>query len=433
MAKNFLNDIRPANHNDKKSRIDDEELVEKTTRSMKLPPRFKEKTFEPANFRTRKPRKVLWFVVLIVIIIAVISVASYFSSAKVEVIQKTETISLENANFNATLAGDNGTLSFKLVKLSASAEKVITGGTPTPVSSKATGKVVIYNNFSTVPQKLAIDTRLSSTDGKIYKTDIATTVPGMKTEAGKQIPGSVEVGIHADQPGSAYNSALTDFTIIGFKGTPKYAKFSVRSKTIISGGASGTGIALSEADAKVAHEAALGILTEKLVTQAKTSLPESSILLDGAYIIREDPDSGQTVADKNVMIVKGSIYGILFDESELSEMIAIKEIPQFTDADISIPELETFAISLANPETISDTTTTITFTMTGEGHVAWVVPTSKVISDLAGSKKKEVSSLLAKQPSIDKASVKVTPFWAMNLPKKTSSISLKVIDPDIKK
>jgi hypothetical protein len=426
MAKNFLNDIRPAGQEERRGRpkrIEDEPLQE-STRPVQLPPRFREKTFQHAQ--PRRSRRTLWIIVVLVILGGLIAVANFFSSAKVQITPKSEGITLENSLFNATLAGDAETLSFQLVKLTGSAEKVVTGGTPTTVLTKATGKVVIYNNFSKTPQKLAIDTRLATSDGKIYKTDVALTVPGFKTEGGKQVPGSIEVGVHADLAGPTYNIPLSDFTIVGFKGTPKYDKFYARSKTVMSGGASGQGIALSEADSKIAREAALAILRDKLVAETKASLPDEAILLPGAYVIREDADSGQTVADKNVMIVKGSMYGILFNEKDLAKKIAEVSVSQFDGAAVDVPEIESFTIDIKNKDTLTDTTSTVSFTISGSGKVVWQIPTTEIVTKLLGSKKREVGQNLSAFPSVEKASVKVFPFWSLRLPKDAASVEVNV-------
>lgn len=423
MAKNFLNDIRPARKEESNARMDDEPL-EVSSRPVQLPPRFKERSFQQTP--ARRSRKMLWMFVVLVVLGAGIAVLSHFASAKVTIVQKSEDIALDSSIFNATLVGDDKTLSFKLVKLTGSAEKVVTGGTPTTVTTKATGRVVLYNNFSAAPQKLTIETRLTTTDGKIYKTDVATTIPGTKTEGGKVVPGSVEVGVHADVAGPIYNVGLSDFTILGFKGTPKYTKIYGRSKTVISGGASGVGIALSEADSKVAHEAALGILRDKLIAETKASLPESYILLPGAYTIHEDADSGQTVADKNVMIVKGVMYGILFNEDEISRKIASVAVSQYDGADISIPELNAFTVDLKNKDTITDTTTTVSIAISGKGRVLWTVPQDQIITKLTGSKKRDISMNLSSFGSVKKASVSVMPFWSIHLPAKPASIHIKI-------
>ncbi len=423
MAKNFLNDIRPANRDERRSRVDDEPL-EVSNRPVQLPPRFREKSFQPMP--ERRSRKILWTIVVLVIIGAIIALASFFSNAKVTITQKSEDISLENSPFVATINGDDKTLSFKLVKLTGSAEKVVTGGMPTTISSKATGRVILYNNFSSAPQKLDIETRLATSDGKIYKTDNALTIPGTKTENGKVIPGSIEVGVHADQPGPTYNIGLSDFTIFGFKGSPKYTKFYGRSKTQITGGASGPGIALSEADAKIAHEAALTTLKEKLIAQATASLPDSAIMLPGSYVIREDLDSGQVVGDKNMYTVKGALYGVLFDEHELAQKIASVAISQYDGGEINIPELKTFTVDIKNKDAITDTTSTVSLGISGKGNALWVVPKEKVIAKLLGSKKRDLGVNLSEFPSVKKATVSIMPSWSMTLPEKPNSIKVLI-------
>ncbi len=425
MAKNFLNDIRPAGHAEKRERIDSEPLLE-STRTVQLPPRFREKNF--SSDYHQKPRKLIWTIAALVIVIGTVVVMNIFSSASITITPKSEDVSLDKTDFSASLAGDSKTISFKIIKISGSSEKVVTGGTPTTVLTKATGKVVIYNNFSTAPQKLAIETRLNTTDGKIFKTDTALTVPGTKIVGGKVTPGQIEASVHADQPGSTYNIALSDFNILGFKGTPKYDKMYARSKTIMSGGASGQGIALSEADARVAHEAALGILRDKLVAEAKASLPESSVLLTGSYVIREDSDSGQTVSGKNVMIVKGSMYGILFNEAEFSKKIAETSIGQYDGADIFIPKISSLTIDLKNKETISDTTSNISFSVSGQAKVVWQIPKSEILKKLLGAKKKNIATSLSSFESIENVTVDMFPPWSMKLPSKEKSVKLIVVD-----
>src|SRR3989344_6062534 len=105
--------------------------------------------------------------------------------------------------------------------ISGEESKVVQDTKTKDVIEKAKGTVLIYNNFSSVPQRLDIDTRLEGSNGKIYKTVKKIVVPGMRSSA----PGSVEVGIYAAAGGEEYNSGPLDFTIFGFKGTPKYSKF----------------------------------------------------------------------------------------------------------------------------------------------------------------------------------------------------------------
>ncbi|MEK9173827.1 MAG: hypothetical protein AAB845_01015, partial [Patescibacteria group bacterium] len=111
-------------------------------------------------------------------------------------------------------------------------------GTATDNSSstteKARGTIVIYNDFSADSQPLVATTRFEAPDGKIFRLQKSIVVPGKTTS-----PGAIEVEVMADQSGDAYNIDPTTFTIPGFKGNPKFEKFSGKSVKKMSGGGSG--------------------------------------------------------------------------------------------------------------------------------------------------------------------------------------------------
>ena len=65
------------------------------------------------------------------------------------------------------------------------------------VSLKASGRIVIYNNYNTAKQRLVRNTRFETPPGFIYRINKSIDVPGQTTEAGRTIPGSIEVTIHA--------------------------------------------------------------------------------------------------------------------------------------------------------------------------------------------------------------------------------------------
>jgi hypothetical protein len=112
--------------------------------------------------------------------------------------------------------------------------------TPTGVGTggeqKARGKIIIYNTFSSEPQSLVATTRFETTDGIVFRLTQGVTVPGMTDIAGKRDPGAIEAEVIADQTGDASNIAPTTFTIPGFKGSPKYDKFSAKSLSTMTGG-----------------------------------------------------------------------------------------------------------------------------------------------------------------------------------------------------
>jgi hypothetical protein len=106
------------------------------------------------------------------------------------------------------------------------------------LNQKAKGKVTIYNEYGKEPQQLVATTRISTSDGKIFRIIKGVTVPGTKEESGQLKPGSVEVDVIADQAGESYNINPSEFKIPGFKDSPKYDKFYAKSTVSMSGGGS---------------------------------------------------------------------------------------------------------------------------------------------------------------------------------------------------
>ena len=151
------------------------------------------------------------------------------------------------------------------------------------IKTKARGRIVIYNAFSSEDQLLVRRTRFETPDGKIYRISEQIIVPGAEIKDGKIAPSSVEAEIFADQPGEEYNIGLTDFIIPGFKGTARYSKFYARSKTPLEGGFSGTARVVSDKDAEEAKTLLKSKLAEEIIREYKKQIPENFILFEGAY------------------------------------------------------------------------------------------------------------------------------------------------------
>jgi len=190
-----------------------------------------QKERKEANRGGRKSRYLLWLVALISAAFCFFTLSFLFSKAEVLVNQKTEDVIL-NENLSAGKDSNTG-LPFNLMIISDEENKILQATGEKDVTETATGAVLIFNASSSAPQPLNIDTRLEGSNGKVYKTQNKTVVPGMSKDG---TPGSMEVKIYGAAAGADYNSAPLDFKILGFKGTPKYSKFYARSKGAITGG-----------------------------------------------------------------------------------------------------------------------------------------------------------------------------------------------------
>jgi len=149
-------------------------------------------------------------------------------------------------------------------------------GTSTNVeafSRRASGTIVVYNNYSSEPQVLVKNTRFQTPKGLIFRAVNRVVVPGKKADK----PGSVDVEVTADEPGEKYNVGKSDFKIPGFSGTPKYDKFYARSRDDasgdIKGGAAGQGkiVGKGEAEAltKMLEEKVRSSLASKLSSEVR--------------------------------------------------------------------------------------------------------------------------------------------------------------------
>jgi hypothetical protein len=299
------------------------------------------------------------------------------------------------------------------------------------VKEVATGSVVIYNSFSSVPQNLNIDTRLEGSNGKIYKTLTKATVPGMTK--GK-VPGSVEVKIYAAQPGEEYNSDPLDFKIYGFRGTPKYEKFYGRSKGSLSGGFIGKAPVVSEENKALAISKIKNNLQARLLKNAINQTPNGFILFKNAIFL-DTNDSNITSSygvDKSMVFkIKGTLYGILFNEQKITKQIAEKNIEKYDGSNVFISNIKDLTFNTSNKENISFADLKgVDFNLSGSVKIIWKIDTDKLVTDLLGKSKKAFNEMLSQYESIDSATLKITPFWRNTIPDKIKNIKISANYPN---
>lgn len=369
----------------------------------------------------KESRLGLWVSLAVFIIALGFGLSALFVSAEVSVTPKIKTIPI-NAPLTASKDRPSGEFGYQVVSVSASLEKTVPAGASQKVDKKASGTIVIYNNASDEPQKLIANTRFETTDGKVFRISAPVSIPGRKTENGKKVPGSVEAVVTADQPGESYNINLTDFTIPGLKGDPRYTTLYARSKTVMSGGFSGE-MKVVEASLEKSTQAELETaLKVKLKNDIISQIPVDFILFaDGvSYDIQAISQKNTDKTDEASLELKGSAHAVIFDKALLSKAIVdlYKDLVNTAGQTLSVTNLSNLTFILSAHNKISQTMTTpITFTLTGDATFEWLFDESMLKNDLLGIKKTDMSSLLqAKYPSIESAKVKIRPVWKRSFP-----------------
>lgn len=374
-------------------------------------------------------RYTLWFVAIISLVFFIFALSYLFSKAVVTVNPKVQDFVL-NENLSADKDGNIDALSFDLVVISGEENKIVQTTGEKDVSQKAKGTVAIFNNFSSAPQNLDIDTRLEGSNGKIYKTETKTIVPGMKIDG---LPGSVEVKIYASEAGEEYNSTPLDFKIFGFKGTSKYSKFYARSKGAITGGLKGKFPIITDSEkANVINELKTTLQT-KLLKKATDQIPNGFILFKDAVFLNTDDSNVDFISAKDNMLpikLKGTLYGLLFDESKLTKKIATDTIKEYDDSVVYIPNIRDLTFSLSNKDNISfGDVKNINFNLSGATKIVWKFDTNKLINDLLGKPKKDFNQILLQYPNVISADLVLSPIWKMSFPDNTKDIKVIVNYP----
>lgn len=373
----------------------------------------------------------IWILAFLCVFTLVFALSWFFSEAKVTVVPKSVDLNLDK-NFFSTKSAVGSDLAFEIISVAGEVSREVEGAEEKMVSTNAKGRVIIYNNFSSATQRLDINTRLEGSNGKIYKTEKQVVVPGKKSDG---TPGSIEVNVYASEPGDSYNSGPLDFTVFGFKGTPKYSKFYARSKTDMTGGEQGL-VKTVPADVQASVLGELkNSLTEDLTNKAQASIPEGFILFHGATSLNVD---GEEVVSKegaqNMAEIKvsGSLEGFLFNEKKLTEKIAEVMVEDYDGGEVFIPGIDSLAFAIYDKDALNFIDTkNLTFNLSGAPKLVWRVDENKLLGDLMGRSKKDISQILTNYTNIVTGSVSLKPFWRNSLPEKRGDIKLIIEYPPL--
>lgn len=373
----------------------------------------------------RKRFPLLWGTVGIVVLLAIagLLLSIVFSGASITVHPKYQEAFL-NGEFIATQDNIPGQLQFKTTAIEKVAVREVPATKSEVVSQRATGKIMIYNNFDDKPQRLITNTRFETKDGKVFRVLEPVTVPGKKTGAdGAAVPGSIEATVTADEPGESYNIPPSEFKIPGFEGTPRYDGFYATSKNPMSGGFEGKRNTVEdEALAQIQTELETSLKTE-LAEQSKKpdQMPEGYYAFEGAFFYQFEKMPIENSGDNVKIQVKGTLHNVLFDQAQFAKHLATAAIAGYDDATIVLENPDEIKVTVATLEEDMQAempwqNTSIRVRVEGTGKFIWQFDETQLKADLAGKEKAALQTILSSYPSIEKAEVTVRPFWNSSFP-----------------
>lgn len=332
----------------------------------------------------------------------------------------------KNVSVSAVLRAsqNGGDVYFASIKEEMRKEKNIKADGLVQVQKKASGVIVVYNNFSPASQTLVGSTRFEAPNGKIYRIEKTITVPGLKTEAGKQVAGSIEATVIADKPGEDYNIEFSDFTLPGLRGTPKYTKIYARSKLPIKGGFSGNMPKASEEEVKKTTLELRESLEKDLFEKTKSSLKGNEILLKDGYEIEftteasdENQNAGFAVLKENA-VFKAAVLNKKNIESYLAGKYLKKDE---AGGDFYIKNFEDLNIKIIKKDFLQNE---MLFKIEGNADFVSSVKKDELKDSLLSAA--NYKEIFESYNEIEKAEIKFNPPWKKKLPKNKDKITLEI-------
>ncbi len=437
-----LQDIRPTGP--RKPQIEQNTVLPKQDISVRRPKPSTESIDSTANFSDvatidildgnseRKKRILVSLVIVVVIFVVGIFVNSLTSGAEITVYPK-----YKDSTVQATFVGYQGPrageLSYELLSLEASGERQVKASGEQTISERATGKILVYNAYSTASQRLIKNTRFESPEGYIYRIKESIEVPGAtKNAQGELSPGVITADVFADGTGEQYNIKSSRFTIPGLKGSDQYEKVYAESTDEMRGGYEGKKFMINEDEFKTAEQALQLELRNALLERLKTERPAGFILYPGAVTFAFEQQPATKYGDDMATIKETAhLHVPIFPEAEFASYIARHTVSGFENSSVEIPNPMTLTFSYTNASTsLADISKleSLEFDLKGTTRIVWTLNFDKLKTDLLGLPKTAFESSIYKEyPEITKFKVDIKPFWKNSFPEDANKITITPI------
>lgn len=290
---------------------------------------------------------------------------------------------------------------------------------------KARGTITIVNAHGAESQELVATTRFTTPDGKIYRLDNGTIVPGATVDADGKVTASssIKAAVTADQSGSDYNvGAVAHLNIPGFQGTPKYTGFYGILSEGTSGGSSTGGAAASAEDIRNAKAQMASALNSAFQTTFLASVPDDLKVLPEALVFSTTTFSiGPVDGQSQFSVTPASILRAFeFREADVVAFLNAK-----AQAENSGKELQDLKITYTNvkPDFAKKQ---MTFTVQAEGVLAPQFDPVSFVAGISGKSQNEAREAIQLLPELAAAKVSLWPSWLWALPKDSSDITVNV-------
>lgn len=378
-------------------------------------------------------RKLIFIFIGLAVAAACLAAYLILPSAEIVITPKVEQVSMDlsvtGSKDITQFDSDANKIPVQLIKVEKTEKREFPATGQAQINEKASGIITVYNEYSSSPQTLVATTRFESSDGKLFRLIKTVIIPGAKIEQGEIIASSMETEVIADQPGRDYNIGPSEFTIPGFKGTPKYVGFYGRSKAPMTGGLVGIVKVVSSDDLKNTEETLSAELKEKARNALNEQIPADLKIVEKGINVEITKTSfsarqGDTVDNFNLEITAVA-RALLYNPQNLKEIIDLKLVSQTNEDKKPLSQTQDIVFKEVN---IDWTTGKAILSLTIKEGLVWQIDINSIKRDLAGKEEVEVRRYFTTRPEIEKAKITLKPFWVKRVPQQDKRVKIN-IDP----
>ena len=293
------------------------------------------------------------------------------------------------------------------------------------VTEKAKGEITVYNEYSSNPQKIVVNTRFLSKEGKLFKIAESITIPGFSRIEGKDVPGEVTATVYADVPGEEYNIGASSFTLPGLQGHPKYASVYARSTQAMSGGIDKDVLYFSESDYITAKDKLVKIAEEESEQDFLSKISEQVILLENTKErsdteVKTDIKIGAT-ADDFEMTVLVKTNALFVNKNNLDDLISAKINSELGENMELVEGSRNYEIK----ETVKNENGSITMSVYATQDLITKVDADKIREEIAGKSESELNNYFNNIREIESVNVEFWPDWVKSVPASWDKINIE--------
>ncbi|MBI4100902.1 hypothetical protein HY441_00310 [Candidatus Microgenomates bacterium] len=297
------------------------------------------------------------------------------------------------------------------------------------VGTKATGTLTIKNCEDTNARALSAGSRFTSSNGKVFLSNAAATVPAGSFSGGGAVCNSstVDVGVSALENGDSYNIGATTYTSSALAGN------FIISGTGMSGGSSKTITVVTQGDIDSTKTDLLNNERAGAKRELANQFDEDEYMIEASMAenveqVTSDPAVDQEASSARLS-VKVTYTALGVDQDQLKELMKKNEEELAKKANKSLGIINEGLDDAEITAKDKPSPTAQRFQVKTEATLGPKIDTNELKDRLAGKNYSDSVQIVKSYPNVTNADVKFSPFWVKRVPRDPNKVTIEIKIP----